>query len=59
MELDPMELPWYVEEDFEEEFETLVVCGMVFGILMCGVFEVLNILKNLKVLDKELKINPS
>ena len=26
-----MEVPWYVEEYFEEDFETLVVGGMVFG----------------------------
>ena len=47
MEVDPMEVPLYVEEDFE----TLVVGGMVFGTLMCGVFDVLDILKNLRVLE--------
>ena len=35
----------------KEDFETLVVGGMVFGTLMCGAFDVLNILKNLKVLN--------
>ena len=53
-----MEVPWYVEEDFEEYFETLVVGGMVFGTLMCGVFDVLNILKNLRVLDQEFANKP-
>ena len=53
-----MEVPWYVEEDFEEYFETLVVGGMVFDTLMCGVFEVLDILKNLRVLDKEFEDKP-
>ena len=53
-----MEVPWYVEEDFEEYFETLVVGGMVFGTLMCGVFDVLNILKNLRVLDQEFSNKP-
>ena len=48
MEVDPMEVPWYVEEDFE----TLVVGGMVFDTLMCGVFDVLEILKNSRVLDQ-------
>jgi hypothetical protein len=38
MEVDPTDVPWYVEEDFE----TLVVSGMVFGTLMCGVFDVLD-----------------
>ena len=41
-----MEVCLYVEE----EFETLVVGGMVFGTLMCGVFDVLYKLKNLRVL---------
>ena len=54
-----MEVPWYVEEYFEDDFETLVVSVMVFGTLMCGVFDVLNILKNLKVLDQEFANNPS
>ena len=54
MEVDPMEFPWYVEEDFE----TFVVGGMVFGTLMCGVFDVLNILKNLRVLDQEFANTP-
>ena len=44
--IEPMDMTWYVEE----YFETLVVGGMVFGTLMCGVFDVLNILKNLRVL---------
>ena len=51
MEVEPMDVPWYVEEDFEEKFETLVVGGMVFGTLMCGVFNVMNKLKILRVLD--------
>ena len=46
MEVEPMEFRWYVEEDFEEYFETLVVGGMVFGTLLFGVFDVQNILKN-------------
>ena len=54
MEVDPMCIPWYVEEDFE----TLVVGGMVFGTLMCGVFDILNILKNLRVLDQEFANKP-
>ena len=49
MEVEPMDVPWYVKEDFE----TLVVGGMVFGTLMCGAFEVPKILKNLRVLDQE------
>ena len=52
MEVEPMEVSWYVE-DFEEDFETLVVGGMVFGTLMCGVFDVLNILKNLIICNFE------
>ena len=55
MEVEPMGVPWYVEEDFE----TLVVGGMVFGTLMCGVFDVLNIFKNLRVLDQEFANKPS
>ena len=47
-------MPLYVEEDFE----TLVVGGMVFGTLMCGVFDVLDILKNLRVLDQEFGNKP-
>ena len=47
MEVQPMDMPWYVEKDFE----TLEVGGMVFGTLMCGVFDVLNKLKILRVLD--------
>ena len=35
----------------KEDFETLVVGGMVFGTLMCVVFDVLNKLKILRVLD--------
>ena len=48
MEVETMEVPWYVEE----YFENLVVCGMVFGTLMCEVFGILNMLKNLRVLDQ-------
>ena len=46
MEVEPMEVPWYVEE----YFETLVVGGMVFGTLIGGVFDIQNILRNLMVL---------
>ena len=53
MEVEPTYVPWYVEEYFEKDFETLVVSGMVFGTLMCGVFDVLDILKNLSILDQE------
>ena len=49
MEVEPTYMPWYIEEDFE----TLVVGGMVFGTLMCEVFDVLDILKNLRLLDQE------
>ena len=42
----------------DEEFETLVVGGMVFGTLMCGVFDVLKILKNLRVLYQEFSNIP-
>ena len=44
-----MDVPLYVEE----YFETLVVGGMVFGTLMCGVFDLLDILKNLRVSYQE------
>ena len=52
MEVDPMGMPWDDEEFFEENFETIVVGGMVFGTLMCGVFDVLNILNNLRILNQ-------
>ena len=48
MVLEPMDVPWYVEEYFEEDFETLVVGGMVFGTLIYGVFDFLDILYNFK-----------
>ena len=54
MEVEPTYVPWYVEE----YFETLVVSGMVFGTLMCGVFDVLDILKNWRVLDQEFSNKP-
>ena len=54
MEVDPTYMPCYVEE----YFETLVVGGMVFGTLMCGVFDVLDILNNLRVLDQEFANKP-
>ena len=54
MDLDTMDMLWYVEEDFE----TLVVSGMVFGTLKCGVFDVLDILKNLRILDQEFSNKP-
>ena len=57
MDVEPTEVPWYVE-DFKEDFETLVVGGMVFGALMCGVFDVLSIMKNLRVLDQEFVNKP-
>ena len=53
-DVEPTYVPWYIEE----YFETLVVSGMVFGILMCGVFDVLDILKNLRVLDQEFANKP-
>ena len=53
-----MEVPWYVEEYFEDDFETLVVSVMVFGTLMCGVFDVLNTLKNLRILYQEFSNKP-
>ena len=58
MKVEPTYVPWYVEEYFEEDFETLVVGGMVFGTLMCGVLDVLDILKNLSVLDQEFENKP-
>ena len=58
MEVEPMDMTWYVEDNFKEYFETLVVCGMVFGTLMCGVFDILKILNNLRVLDKEFENKP-
>ena len=58
MEVDPTYVRWYVEEYFEEDFETLAVGGMVFATLMCGVFGVLDILKNLGVLDQEFANKP-
>ena len=54
MEVEPMDMTWYVEEDFE----TLVVGVMVFDTLMCGVFDVLDILNNLRVLDQEFTNKP-
>ena len=54
MEVDPMEVPRYVEE----YFETLVVGGMVFDTFMCGIFGVLNKLKNLSVLEQEFRNKP-
>ena len=45
-----MVMPRYVEEDFE----TLIVGSMVFEILMCGVFDILNKLNILRVLDNVL-----
>ena len=38
MEVEPTYVPWYVEEYFEKDFETLVVSGMVFGTLMCALW---------------------
>ena len=58
MELYPMEFPSYVQEYFKEYFETLVVGGMVFGTVMCGVFDVLDILKNLRVSEHQFANNP-
>ena len=58
MEVEPTYVPWYVEERFEEDFETLVVGGMVFDTLMCGVFDILNILNNLSVLEQEFVNKP-
>ena len=54
MEVDPTDVPRYVEEDFE----TLVVRGIVFGTLMCEIFGVLNKLNNLRVLDQEFSNKP-
>ena len=59
MEVEPTDVPWYVENNFEEDFETLVFGGMVFGTLMCGVLDILNILNNLRVLDQEFSNKPS
>ena len=36
MEVEPTYVPWYVEEYFEKDFETLIVSGMVFGTLVWG-----------------------
>ena len=58
MEVYPTHVPWNVEEYFEKDFEILVVSGMVFGTLMCGVFDVLDILNNLRVLDQEFENKP-
>ena len=52
MEVYPMGMPWDDEEFFEENFETIVVGDVVLDTLMCGVFDVVNILKNLRVLDQ-------
>ena len=49
-----MDVPCYVEEDFE----TLVVGGMVFGTLMCAVFDVLNKLNILRLLDHGIANKP-
>ena len=54
MEADPMDVPWYVEE----YFETLVVGGMVFCTLMCGVFDIMKKLKILRVLDHGIENKP-
>ena len=54
MEVEPMDGSWYVKE----HFEILVVGGMVFGTLMCGVFDIPNILKNLRVLYQEFENKP-
>ena len=58
MEVDPTYVAWYVEEYFEEDFETLIAGGMVFGTLMCGVFDVLFKLNNLRVLNQEFSHKP-
>ena len=42
----------------KEDFETLVVGGIVFGTLMCGVFDVLNKLTILRVLDHGIANKP-
>ena len=47
-----------LKNTLKKTFETLVVGGMVFGTLMCGVFDVLEILKNLRVLDQEFANRP-
>ena len=49
-----MVMPGYVEEDFE----TLVVGCMVFCTLMCGVFDILNKLNILRVLDHGISNKP-
>ena len=54
MVVEPTDMPSYLEDDFE----TLVVSGMNFGTLMCGAFDVLDILKNLMVLDQEFENKP-
>ena len=54
MEVYPMDVPWYAEEDFE----TLVVGGMVFCTLKCRVFEILNKLNILRVLDHGISNKP-
>ena len=46
IEVEPMDMPWYVEEDFE----TLVVGDVGFDTLKCGVFDILKKLKILRVL---------
>ena len=48
MDGNPMEVPCYIEE----YFKTPVVGGMVFDTLMCGDFNVLHILNNLRILDQ-------
>ena len=58
MEVDPTYVPWYVEEYFEKDFETLVVGGMVFCTLMCGVFDILKKLNILRVLDNGIENKP-
>ena len=54
MEVEPMYVPWYAEE----YFETIVVGGMVFGTLMCGLFDIRDILKNIRVLEQEFPNKP-
>ena len=54
MDVNHMEVPCYIEE----YFKTPVVGGMVFDTLMCGVFGVLDIVKNLRVLDQEFSNKP-
>ena len=57
-EVDPMDMPWYVEEYYEEVLGTLVVGGVVFDTLKCGAFDVLKRLKNLRVLYHVFANNP-